>query len=327
MKAARLITIALAAVVACSAEVSAQSSGQTQAQGYPNQAVKIVVPFGAGSITDTLARQVADRLGTMWGQSVIVENRPGLPGTTSVAKATPDGYTLMLTSNGHVIAKTINKNVSFDPVADFAGVIRVAFAPVVMVVPMDLPVKSLKDFIELARAKPGTLNFSSAGVASTTFLAAEVMRQAADIQMVHVPFKGVPEALTAVIRGDVQMYFTPVPDTVEQSAAGKVRPIAINSATRSPQLPDIPTVAEAGLPTYKYDAWFGIMAPAQTPRPIVEKVNKDVAAILAAPDLVERLAKQGSVPAPNTPAEFDAVIKADAERFAKVLAAAGIEAK
>ena len=322
MSVARLIAAALALVAAGGAGVSAQSPGQA----YPSQGVKIIVPFGAGSITDTLARQVADRLATVWGQNVTVENRPGLPGTTSVAKSAPDGYTLMLTSNGHVIAKTINKNVSFDPVTDFAGVIRVAFAPVVMVVPVELPVKSLKDFLELARAKPGALNFSSAGVASTTFLAAEVMRQAADIQMVHVPFKGVPEALTAVIRGDVQMYFAPVPDTRELTEAGKVRPIAVNSATRVPQLPDIPTVAESGLPGYKYDAWFGIMAPAATPRPIVEKINRDIAAILAAPELVERLAKQGSIPAPNTPAEFDAIIKADAERFAKVLAAAGIQA-
>ena len=296
------------------------------AQQFPSQAVKIVVPFGAGSITDTLARQLADRLGTLWNQSVIVENRPGLPGTTGVAKATPDGYTLMLTSSGHVIAKAVNKNVTFDPVTDFAGVIKVAQVPLVMVVTPDQPVKSLKDFIDLANAKPGALNYSSAGVTSASFLSAEVMRQGANIQMVHVPFKGVPEALTAVIRGDVQMYFAPIPDTVELTQAGKVRPIAINSAKRVPQLPDIPTIAEAGVPGYSYESWFGMMAPAQTPRPIIEQVNKDIAGLLRTPDFVERLLKQGSIPAPNTPAEFDALIKSDAERYAKVLAAAGIQA-
>ena len=318
MKILRSIGLALAvAGVACS---------EVKAQAYPTQSVKIIVPFGAGSITDTLARQIADRLGTVWGQNVVVENRPGLPGTTSVAKSTPEGYTLMLTSNGHVIAKAVNKNVSFDPVTDFAGIVLVANAPFVMVVPPELPVKTLKDFLELARAKPGTLNFSSAGVTSTTFLAGEVMRQAANIQMVHVPFKGVPEALTAVIRSDVQMYFSPVPDAIELSEGGKVRQIATNASKRLTQLPNIPTVAESGLPDYKYDAWFGMMAPAQTPRAIIEKVNKDVAAFLNAPETIARLMKQGSVPAPNSPAEFDAIIKADAERFTKVLAAAGVQA-
>ena len=314
----RLTGCALAILLAARAEVHAQA--------YPSQAVRIVVPFGAGSITDGLARLLADRLGTAWNQSVIVENRPGLPGTTSVAKSTPDGYTLMLTSNGHVIAKAINKNVSFDPVGDFAGVIQVAQVPLVMVVTPELPVKTLKDFLDMARAKPGVLNFSSAGVASSSFLSAEVMRQAANINMVHVPFKGVPEAVTAVIRGDVQMYFTPIPDTVELGTAGKVRAIAINSAKRVPQLPDVPTVAEAALPNYKYDSWFGVLAPAQTPRPIIDQVNKAIGTLLHSADISGRLLKQGSIPSPNTPAEFDAIIKADAERYAKVLAAAGIQA-
>jgi tripartite-type tricarboxylate transporter receptor subunit TctC len=195
-----------------------------------------------------------------------------------------------------------------------------------MVVTPDQPVKTLAEFLALARANPGKLNFSSAGVTSTTFLAAEVMRQAANIQMVHVPFKGVPEALTAVIRGDVALYFAPVPDTIELTEAGKVRPIATNSAKRLVQLPDIPTIAESGLPDYKYEAWFGMMAPAQTPKDIVAKINKDVTAFLTTPEVVAKLLKQGSVAAPTTPAEFDAIIKADAETFTKVLAAAGVKA-
>ena len=324
MSKSRLTRLVLAGVLTCA---SAQAHAQSGTAAYPNQSVKIIVPFGAGSITDTLARQVADHLGKTWNQSVIVENRPGLPGTTGVAKSAPDGYTLMLTSNGHVIAKAVNKNVSFDPVADFAGITIVANAPFAMVVTPDQPVKTLADFLAVARANPGKLNFSSAGVTSTTFLAAEVLRQAANLQMVHVPFKGVPEALTAVIRGDVAMYFAPVPDTIELSEAGKVRPIVTNAAKRLTQLPDIPTIAESGLPDYKYEAWFGMMAPAQTPRPIVEKVSKDVAAFLTMPETVAKLLKQGSVAAPNSPAEFDEIIKNDAERYTKVLAAAGIEAK
>ena len=233
-------------VSALAALIAAQRRRIGACVNYPNQTVRIVVPFSAGSITDGLARILADKLCDIWKQQVIVENRPGLPGTTSVAKAAPDGYTLMLTSNGHTIAGVINKSLQFDPVKDFAGVSQVASVPLVVIVPPDLPAKTLKEFIALAKQKPGQLNFSSAGVASTSFLSAEIFRQNARINIVHVPFKGAPEAVTAVVRGDVQMYFAPIPAAQELSAAGKVRAIAINSAKRVPQLPDVPTVAEAG---------------------------------------------------------------------------------
>jgi tripartite-type tricarboxylate transporter receptor subunit TctC len=294
------------------------------AQPYPNHLVRIVVPFSAGSITDNLARVLADKLQDMWKQQVIVENRPGLPGTTSVAKAQPDGYTLMLTSNGHTIANVVSKNIQFDPVKDFASISKVASVPLVMIVPPDLPVKSLKEFIALANSKPGQLNFSSAGVASTSFLSAEIMRQAANMNIVHVPYKGVPEATTAVIRGDAQMYFAPIPQAQELSAAGKVRAIAINSAARSPQLPDIPTVAEAGVAGYNYDSWFALMAPAGTPREIVTKVGEAMATILKMPDVAEKLTSIGAVPFPTTPEQLDVLLRNDTDRFAKVLQNAGI---
>ena len=297
------------------------------AQGYPNQTVRIVVPFSAGSITDGLARILADKLATMWKQQVIVENRPGLPGTASVATAAKDGYTLMLTSTGHTIARAISKTVPFDPVKDFAGVSIVASAPVVAIVPPDSPAKTLKEFIELARKNPGKLNFSSAGVASTTFLAAEVLRQEAKIDMVHVPFKGAPEAVTAVIRGDVQFYFAPLPAAQSLGAAGKVRVLAINTAKRAPQLPDVPTVAEAALPNYKNEAWFGVMAPAGTPAAVLTKVSQDIATVLKMKDVIDQMQKVGNIPMPTTPAEFDAIIKSDTERFTKVMAAAGIAPK
>jgi len=300
------------------------TSGGAFAQSYPNQTVKIVVPFSAGSITDGLARILADKLSTMWKQQVIVENRPGLPGTAGVATAPKDGYTLMLTSNGHTIARAINKAVPFDPVKDFAGISIVASAPVVAIVPADTPAKTLKDFIEVARKNPGKLNFASAGVASTTFLAAEIMRQEAKISMVHVPFKGVPEAVTAVIRGDVQLYFAPIPSAQSQSKAGKVRALAINSAKRAPQMPEIPTVAEAALPNYQHDAWFGVMAPAGTPAAILNKVSQDIAAVLKMKDVIDQMYAVGNIPAATTPAEFDAVIRRDTERFTKVMMDAGI---
>jgi tripartite-type tricarboxylate transporter receptor subunit TctC len=296
-------------------------------QSYPTQTVRIVVPFGPGSITDLLARVLADKLTTMWKQQVIVENRPGLPGTTAVAKSAADGYTLMLTSNGHTIARAINKAVQFDPVKDFAGVSIVASAPLVAIVPVSSPAKTLKDFIALAMKEPGKINFGSAGVASTSFLSAEVFRQGANIKMTHVPYKGVTDAMTSVIRGDTQLYFAPVTAAASQSKAGKVRALAVNSDKRVSQLPDVPTIAEAALPGYKYEAWFGVLAPAGTPAAIINKVSQDIATVLKMPDVADRLAKAGMVPAPNTPAQFDAIIKADTARYTKVLADAGIAAK
>jgi tripartite-type tricarboxylate transporter receptor subunit TctC len=323
MKRARNVGIGLAAAVAAGLGMLLQPHAAA-AQSYPNQMVRIVVPFSAGSITDGLARIIADKLGGMWKQQVIVENRPGLPGTTGVAQSAPDGYTLMLTSNGHTIAGVINKNIQFDPVKDFAGVTQVASVPLVMITPPDFPAKTVKEFIAMAKEKPGQLNFSSAGVASTSFLSAEIFRQNAGIQIVHIPYKGAPEAVRAVVRGDVQMYFAPIPSAQELGASGKVRVIAINSDKRAPQLPDVPTVAESGLPDYRYASWFGVLAPAKTPPDILSKVSQDIATVLKMPDVSERLQKQGSLPMTNTPEQFSAIIKDDTERYGKILRDAGV---
>ncbi|MBI3435014.1 MAG: tripartite tricarboxylate transporter substrate binding protein [Proteobacteria bacterium] len=309
---------------------NAAAVGGATAQGgaaYPAQTVRIVVPFSAGSITDGLARILADKLQEMWRQQVIVENRPGLPGTTSVAKSAADGYTLMLTSNGHTIAGVINKNIQFDPVTSFAGVTRVAQVPLVMIVPPELSVKSVKDFVELAKQKPGQLNFSSAGIASTSYLSAEIFKQQAKLDIVHVPYKGAPEATTAVIRGDVQMYMAPIPASQELSKAGKVRTIAINSAARVAQLPDVPTIAEAALAEYRYESWFGVLAPSGTPKAILAKVSEDIGKVLQIADVADRMIKQGSVPAATTPEAFDAIIKSDTQRYSEILTAAGVGAK
>jgi tripartite-type tricarboxylate transporter receptor subunit TctC len=313
---AALAALALSGFAACGVWPAA-------AQTYPNQVVRMVVPFSAGSITDGLARILAEKLSDLWKQQVIVENRPGLPGTTAVAKATPDGYTLMLTSNGHTIAGAINKSIQFDPVKDFAGVSRVAAVPLVAIIPPDFPASTLADFLARAREKPGSLNFSSAGVASTSYLSAEILRQEAKVAMQHVAYKGAPEATTAVIRGDVQLYMAPIPATQELSATGKVKAIAINSAQRVPQLPNVPTVAET-LPSYKYESWFGVLAPAGTPKAILDKVSADIATVLKMPDVTEKLLAQGSIPAPTTPAELDAINKSDTERYGKILKDAGI---
>src|SRR5437879_5927644 len=209
------------------------------AQTFPTQRVTIVVPFGAGSVTDIMARILADELSKRWNQQVVVENRPGLAGTVAVAKAPADGYTLMLTSNGHTVAGLVNKNLPFDPVKDFAGITRVSSAPLYLIINPEVPAKTLKELIDLAKAKPGTLNFSSPGLASTTFIAGALFRKAAGINIVHVPFKSAPDAVTAVVRGDAQMYFAPVNLSKEMAEGGKVVAVAAATPQRLAEMPDV----------------------------------------------------------------------------------------
>jgi tripartite-type tricarboxylate transporter receptor subunit TctC len=286
-------------------------------QSFPSQRVTIVVPFGAGSVTDIMARIIGDEASKKWGQQVIIENRPGLAGTAGVAKAAPDGYTLMLTSNGHTVAALVNKNLPFDPVKDFAGITRVSSAPLFLILNPEVPAKDLKEVIAYAKTNPGKLNFSSPGLASTTFIAGALFRKAAGINIVHVPFKSAPDAVTAVIRGDAHMYFAPVNLAREYSEAGKVRAIAAATAERIPELPDVPTFKQAGL-DYVYDSWFGLMAPAGVPRDIVNKLNKDIVAILQSPETKDKLAKQFVIGAADTPEAFDKIIKDETAHLTEV---------
>jgi tripartite-type tricarboxylate transporter receptor subunit TctC len=298
------------------------------AQAYPNQVVRIVVPFSAGSATDTLARAIAEKLSAKWGQQVVVENRPGLAGTTAAAKSAADGYTLLLTSNGHTVAGAINKSLQFDPVKDFAGVTQVATIPLVLILNPDVPAKNLKELIAHAKSKPGQLNFASPGLGSTTFIVGALFREAAKIDVVHVPYKGAPESVTSVVRGDSHFYFNPANVSMELMESGKVRAIAVATAKRIPAMPNVPTLDEAGLKGFSYNSWFGLMAPAGTPKAIIDKINKDLVDVLKDKALQERLAKQGGITVvTNSPAEFDKIIKGDTERYTKIFQAAGIGAK
>lgn len=299
--------------------------GQAQAPTkFPDQPVRILVPFSAGSVTDLLARTISDKLSERWGQPVIVENRPGIAGTGAAAKATPDGHNIMLTSNGHTIIGLVNKSLTFDPVADFTGVIRIASMPLIMVVPPEMPVSSLKEFVDYVRARPKQLNFASSGLASTAFIGAELFRQTAKLEMTHVPYKGSPEAQTSVMRNDAQTFFTLWNVGSDLIQAGKLKALAVTTDKRLPTLPNVPTFAEAGMPEFYYDSWFGLLAPSGTPPAIVERINADVAAVIALPDVQKRLALQGVTFAPNTAEAFSATIAADAARFKKMFDTAGV---
>lgn len=319
MRIGRLLLSCAAALLMSVAAAFAQSD-------YPNQMVRIVVPFSAGSNTDILARILAEKLGVLWKQTVIVENKPGIAGTVSAAHSTADGYTLMLTSNGHTVLNVMNKDVPIDPVKAFAGITPVASVPLVLVVPPSLPAKDLKEFIALAKDKPGTLNFATAGIASSNYLASELLKQVATIDIVHVPYKGTPETLTSLMRGDSQLSLAFLSTAVSYIHAGKMKALAIASAQRYPSLPDVPTFAEAGLPAYHYDAWFGLMAPAGTPAPILKKVSEDVAKVMREADVKARLDTLSALPVVSTPAQFDETIRSDADRYSKLLKAAGVAA-
>jgi tripartite-type tricarboxylate transporter receptor subunit TctC len=296
------------------------------AQSYPTQRVTIIVPFGAGSVTDILARIFAEEMQRKWNQQVIIENRPGLAGTTGVAKAAPDGYTLMVTSNGHTVAGLVTKSPAFDPVKDFAGITRLGSAPLFLITHPDVKATTLKEIIDLAKAQPGKLNFSSPGLASTTFIAGALFRKAAGINLVHVPFRSAPDAVTAVIRGDVQMYFAPVNLARDQSKAGKVRAIAAATPQRIPDLPDTPTFTEAGL-KFSYDSWFGLMAQAAVPKPILEKISKDWADALKTPEMQAKLKSQFLIGQSDTPAAFDKIIAQETAELTKTFKEANIVAE
>jgi tripartite-type tricarboxylate transporter receptor subunit TctC len=294
-----------------------------RAQSFPNQRVTIIVPLGAGGVTDILARIFAETMAKRWGQQVIVENRPGIAGNVSVARARPDGYTLMTTSAGITVARLVSKDAPFDPLKDFVAITRLGSAPHFLIANPDVPAKTLSDVVNLAKAQPGKLNFSSPGLASTTFISAALFAKAAKINLVHVPFRSAPDAMTAVIRGDAQFYFAPTGATREQSESGKVRAIAALTADRVPELPSVPTATEAGLPVV-YDAWFGLMAPAGTPQAIVDQVSKDWAEAVKGADVQAKLKAQLLIPRSDTPAEMDKIFRDDTANLAVAFKEMGV---
>ena len=297
------LLIAAAAVL-----VAATSAAQT----YPSKTIKIVVPFTAGSATDIMARVVGEKLQAAWGQPVVVENRPGAGGTlgaTQVAKGEADGHTLLVVSTGHVVNPVLYGNLQYDTLGDFSGVTPLASLPSVLVVGAGSPYKTVAELIAAARAKPGVLNYASAGVGSATHVNAEKFRANANLQVTHIPFKGTPETIVEVSSGRTDYMFTPVLASIPSIRDNRLRALAVSTSKRSAALPNVPTVAESGLPGFVFDFWIGMLAPAKTPKPVVAKINAEVARILALPEVKERMATLGAEPMPMSPDQFDAYIK------------------
>ncbi len=297
------------------------------AQGYPSKPVRMVVPFPPGGTTDILARAVGQKLSEAWGQQVVIDNRPGAGGnigTDIVAKAPADGYTLLMGTVGtHAINASLYAKLPFDPIKDFAPVALVASVPNVLVVNATIPATSVKELIALAKSKPGQLNFASSGNGTSIHLSGELFKSMTGTSILHIPYKGSSPALTDLIGGQTNMMFDNLPSSMGHIKSGKLRALAVTSAKRSPALPDVPTIAEAGVAGYEASSWFGVLAPAGTPKEIVAKINADIVKALGVPEIKERLSSQGAEPVGNTPEQFAAYIGTELVKWAKVVKDSG----
>jgi len=298
------------------------------AEEYPARPVRLIVPFGAGGPADVYARVIGQHLAEELKQPFVVEDRPGagsIIGTDSVAKSAPDGYTLLVMSNTHTTNESLIPNKPFQLMRDFVPVAALNYSDLIMVVHPSVPAKDLKEFIALAKVKPGELNYASSGPGTPYHMAGELFKAMSGTDIVHVPHKASGDARNSVIGGHVQMMFDAITTMAPNAAAGQVRALATTGLKRSALTPDVPTVAEAGVPGYEATIWLGIMAPAGTPKEVVEKLNAGINKVIARPDVKGAWAKQGAVPLVMTPAEFDKYLRADIEKWANVVKVAGIK--
>jgi tripartite-type tricarboxylate transporter receptor subunit TctC len=296
------------------------------AQGFPDRPITIVVPYAAGGPTDIVARLVGQKLSVQMGQPVIVDNRPGAGGNlgaAAVARAAADGYTLLMVTTGHAINPSLYTKLAYDLAVDFAPVSQLTSSPMVVVVNAALPLKNLPDLIAFAKAHPGALNFASAGNGSSTHLAPELFDMMAGVAMTHIPYKGSAPALADVMGGSAQVAFDYMISVMPYVRSGKLRGLAVTSATRSEAAPELPTVAEAGVPGYEVIGWNGLLAPAGTPQPVIVKLNAEVAKALGAVDVKERISSQGATPQWSTAANFGALLHSELAKWGKVVRASG----
>lgn len=302
---------------------------QAAAQSYPTRTVRVIVGFSPGGSMDVTARLVAEKLKDALGQQVIVENRPGAGAVIAadlVAKAPPDGHTMMLSGAGTLsIRQKLEAKLPYNADRDFAPVIHVANLPLVLATPMALPVKSVKDLLALARARPGELNFSSSGVGSTTHLSAEMFSAVAGIRLTHVPYKGSSQMIADLIAGQISLAFDQITTTKPHIAAGKLRALAVSTPRRSPLMPELPTVAEAGVPGYESISWNGFVVPAGTPRAVIDRLQQDTNKVIKTADMTDRLAAIGAQSAGGTPEQFAALIRSESARWGKLLDQLGIK--
>jgi tripartite-type tricarboxylate transporter receptor subunit TctC len=301
------------------------------AQDYPIRPITLIVPYAAGGGNDVMARTVADKMSRTLGQQIVVDNRPGAGGniaTRQAARAAPDGYTLVIGGTGTLaVNPTLYANAGYDPRKDFAPVGLIGESALIVLVHPSMPARSIRELIDLAKNEPGKLNYASAGVGSGIHLGWILFEMMADVKLTHVPYRGTGPALTDLLGGHVAMYMSSLPSAIGIARDGKVRPLAVTGSKRSPAFPDLPTVAEAALPGFEVVLQYGIVAPAGTPRPIIDKLNTALRDALAAPDTIERMAKDGTEPRPSTPEEYAAAIDREETKWSAVVKQSGAKAE
>ena len=318
------------AAVASLAWLATNAHAQQHAGDYPHKPIRIIVGFTPGGGPDITARFIAQKLTEAWKQQVIVDNRPGAGGTVGanlVANANPDGYTLLSVSPAHAVAAAIYARLPYDTKKDIAGITQTAVSKYVLVAAPALGAKTLKEFFAAAKARPGQLNFSSAGVGSGSHFAAEQFKAAAAINIVHVPFKGIPEALTETISGRVHLFMAPITNAINMVKEGRVVGLGVSSLQRDALLPDMPSLAEAGLPGFHADLWFGMLASSQTPKPVIAKLNSEIRRILGDAEVKQRWLPIGLEPRPTSPGEFDKIVADEITAFTKIARVANIKAE
>ena len=320
------LSLAIGAIVGIVLLVaSAQAFAQGQGR-YPVRPIRLVLPFPPGGSTDIVARLVGQKLTDAWGQQVLIDNRPGAGGNVAaefVARAAPDGYTLFQANVANAIAASLYPKLGYSLTADFVTVSRLASTPYVLVAHPSMPAKTLRELVALARSRPGHMNYASAGSGSATHLSAELLKGMAGVGIVHVPYKGTGPAVTALLSGEVDMYFATVPAAVPLVKAGRLRAIAVSSEKRSSLMPDVPAIAESGFAGYDTGTWHGVLAPVATPRDIVMQLGSEIGRIIGTADVRERLTGQGLDPVGDTPEAFAAFIRSEVAKWARVVAAAG----
>lgn len=321
---ALFVVVAAASLAAAPEAFAAQRGNETSA--FPSRPIRILVPFTPGGQPDIFSRLIGHKMTESLGQQIVVDNRPGaggMIGSRIVAEASPDGYTLLSISAAHTILPAVRK-LPFDTRRDFAGISMAYNAAYILVVPPALGVKTAQELIALAKARPGQLNLASAGSGSGTHFAGEMFKQAAGVDVVHVPFKGIPEATTDIMANRVQLFMAPFASSVPLIRDGKLRPLGVSSPKRVSVLPDVPTLAESGLPGFRWDSWGAIFAPSKTPRPLINRLNREITNALALPDIQKQMRALGVDPAPTTPAELDRFVANELTVVAKLAKAAGI---